>query len=209
MHLCQRFFQSSKYFSNSIFGIAFSSFSDALLMSSMAVKWQSFKVLFSFGNRKKSHRAMSGEYGGWRIVTVLLLAKNSRTSNEVWAGALSWCKSYELFFHKSGCFFRIAPRKRRWTCRQYSLLTVWPRGKNSWCTMPLKIEEHSEHNLHARPHLSSLFRSWRATMPPLGRLRLSFDVISYTLLNFISFFTQNLIQILWSISFKKRKSPSL
>ena len=52
MHLCQRFFQSSKHFSNSIFGIAFSCFSDALLMSSMAVKRRPFKVLFIFGNRK-------------------------------------------------------------------------------------------------------------------------------------------------------------
>ena len=69
MHLCQRFFQSSKHFSNSIFGIAFSSFSDTLLMSSMAVKQRPFKVLFIFGNRKKSHGAMSGEYGGWGIVS--------------------------------------------------------------------------------------------------------------------------------------------
>ena len=119
MHLCQRFFRSSKHFSNSIFGIAFSSFSDALLMSSMAVKRRPFKVLFIFRNRKKSHGAMSGEYGGWGIVTVLFLAKNSRTSNELWAGALSWCKSHELFFHKSGRFFGLF-------------------HANSWCTMPLK-----------------------------------------------------------------------
>ena len=100
MHLCQRFFQSSKHFSNSIFGIVFSSFSDALLMSTMVVKRRPFKVLFIVGNRKKSHGAMSGEYGGWGIVTVLFLAKNSQTSNEVGAGALSWCKIHELFFHK-------------------------------------------------------------------------------------------------------------
>ena len=55
-------------------------------MSSMAVKRRPFKVLYFFGNRKKSHGAMSGEYGGWGIVTVLFLAKNPRTSNE--AGAL-------------------------------------------------------------------------------------------------------------------------
>ena len=68
MHLCQRFFQSSKHISNSIFGIAFSSFSDALLMSSMDVKGRPFKVHFIFGNKKKSHGAMSGEYGGWGFV---------------------------------------------------------------------------------------------------------------------------------------------
>jgi len=32
---------------------------------------------------------MSSEYGGWDMVIVLLLVKNSQTSNEVWAGALS------------------------------------------------------------------------------------------------------------------------
>ena len=68
MHLCQRFFQSSKHFSNSIFGIA-SFFSDALLMSTMAVERRPFKVLFIFGNRKRLHGAMSGEYGGWGIVS--------------------------------------------------------------------------------------------------------------------------------------------
>ena len=112
MHLCQRFFQSSKHFSNSIFGIAFSSFSDALLMSSMAVKRRPFKVLFIFENRKKSRGTMSGEYGGWGIVTVLFLAKNSRTSNEVWAGALSWCKSHELSLTSlsRNWLFRLAPK---------------------------------------------------------------------------------------------------
>lgn len=42
-----------------------------------------------FGNRKKPHGAMSGEYGEWNIVTVLFLAKNSRLSNEIWARAKS------------------------------------------------------------------------------------------------------------------------
>ena len=81
MHLCQRLFQSSKHFSNSIFGMAFSSFSDTLLMSSMAVKRWPFKVLLIFGNRKKSHGAMSGEYGGWGIVS----DSWARSSTQVWA----------------------------------------------------------------------------------------------------------------------------
>jgi len=63
--------------------------------------------LFFYINRKKSQGAMSGEYEGLGIVTVLFLAKKSRTSNEVWAGALSWCKSHELFLHKSGRFFGL------------------------------------------------------------------------------------------------------
>ena len=49
--------------------------------------------LFSFGNKKKTQGAKSGEYGGCGNIIVSLLAKNSRTSNDVWAGALSWCKS--------------------------------------------------------------------------------------------------------------------
>ena len=49
----------------------------------MAVKRRPFKILFIFGNRKKPHGAMPGEYGGWGIVTLLFLAKNSRTRNEV------------------------------------------------------------------------------------------------------------------------------
>jgi len=40
-------------------------------MSSMLKKRRPFKVLFIFGN--KNHRAMSGEYKGWGIATVLFL----------------------------------------------------------------------------------------------------------------------------------------
>jgi hypothetical protein len=61
MHLCQRFCQSLKQFTNTIF----CSFSDALLMSSILVKRRSFKVLFIFGNKEKSYRAISPEVGAW------------------------------------------------------------------------------------------------------------------------------------------------
>ena len=47
----------------------------------------------------------------------LFLTTNSRINNDVWAGALSWCKSQFLFFHKSGRFCRIASRTLRITCR--------------------------------------------------------------------------------------------
>jgi hypothetical protein len=36
----------------------------------MLLKRRPFKVLSIFGNRKESHGAMSGEYGGWRIATL-------------------------------------------------------------------------------------------------------------------------------------------
>ena len=106
MHLCQLFFQTSKPLSNSIFGIAFSSFSDALLMSSMAVKRRPFKVLFIF-NRKKSHEAMSGEYGGWGIFTVLFLAKNSWTSNECEQVHCRSAKAMNCFSTNPGVFFGL------------------------------------------------------------------------------------------------------
>jgi len=107
MYLCHRSFQTSKHFSNSIFGIVFNFFKVVLFISSMVVKWRPFKVLFIFVIRKKSHRAISGEYGGYGTIKLLFLAKNLRTSNEAWVGALSWCKSHELFFQKSRHFFSL------------------------------------------------------------------------------------------------------
>jgi hypothetical protein len=56
-----------------IFLLAFTG--NALLMSSMFVKRRPFKVFFIFGNKKKTHGAISVEYGGWAMTTVLFLAK--------------------------------------------------------------------------------------------------------------------------------------
>ena len=72
--------------------------------------------LFSFGNKKKSQGARSGEYGDCSNI-IVFLAKNLLINNDVWAGALSWCKGQFVFFHKSGRFWRIASRKLRITCR--------------------------------------------------------------------------------------------
>ena len=43
------------------------------------------KECFNFGNKKKSHGARSGEYGGWGKTVTFSFFKNA----EVWAGALS------------------------------------------------------------------------------------------------------------------------
>jgi hypothetical protein len=48
----------------------------------MLVKRRPLKVFFIFGNKKKSHGAISGEYGGWGMTTVLFLAKQLRTIND-------------------------------------------------------------------------------------------------------------------------------
>jgi hypothetical protein len=48
----------------------------------MLVKRRPFKVFFIFGNKKKSHGAITGEYGGWGMTTVLFLAKKLRSSND-------------------------------------------------------------------------------------------------------------------------------
>ena len=112
MHLCQRFFQSSKHFWNALLGIALSSSSDAALISSIVANRRPFIGLFNLGKRKKSQGAKSGEYGGWGMMIVLFLAKKLLTSNDVCAGALSWCRIHECSFHTSGRFFLIDSRKR-------------------------------------------------------------------------------------------------
>ena len=65
------------------------------------------------GKRKKSAGSKFDEHGGWGIITVLFLAKNSRTSINVWAGALSCCKIQDWFFHNSLHYWQIASCNRR------------------------------------------------------------------------------------------------
>ena len=68
--------------------MAFSSFSEFLFMASI----DSWRVprsgYLSFGNRKKSQGAKSGEYGGWAMIFVSCLAKNSVTIRLECDGAL-------------------------------------------------------------------------------------------------------------------------
>ena len=68
----------------------------------------SFQGPIQFPEQEKSQGDRSREYDGCGNIIVLFLGKNSRTSNDVWTGALSWCKSQFLFFHKSGSFWRIS-----------------------------------------------------------------------------------------------------
>ena len=96
MHLCQRFFQSSKHLLNSISGIAFKAFFDSACIFSIVLKRCPRGGLLSLGNSQKSHGAKSGEYGGCGTICVEFLAKWSRRTSAVWDDALSWCKNHEL-----------------------------------------------------------------------------------------------------------------
>ena len=96
MHLCQRFFQSSKHFLNSISGIVFKAFFDSACISWIVSKRCLRSGLLSLGNSRKSHGAKSGEYGSCGTICVEFLAKWSRRTSAVWDGALSWCKNDDL-----------------------------------------------------------------------------------------------------------------
>ena len=71
---------------------------DFSFISSIVAKRIPFIGVFSFGKRKKSAWANSDEYGSWGMITLLLLAKTSSRSGDIWGGALSWCKILHWFF---------------------------------------------------------------------------------------------------------------
>jgi len=64
--------------------------------SSTSAKRFPLRTFFIRGNKKKSHRARSGEYGGWRSWVMLFWVKNLFTLKALCAGALSWW-SHQLF----------------------------------------------------------------------------------------------------------------
>ena len=57
-------------------------------------KWCPLRWCLSLGNKKQSHGAKSGLYGGWGSVVILCWAKNPLTANDVWLGALSWWRNH-------------------------------------------------------------------------------------------------------------------
>jgi len=99
--------------------IVFNIFIEFCLMSSVASSRCPFRTFVSLGNKKKSHSARSGEYGGCCNRAVPCLAKNC-TRCEVFAGALSWCRIQSPSCHFSGCFRRTDSRKRRTVIRYLS-----------------------------------------------------------------------------------------
>ena len=87
-----------------------------LLLSSTGVKHCPFMFVFILEKAKKSHGATIWWRGGCGITTVLLLALNSWTNNNVYAYHLSWYN-----FHKSGCVLPISSCMWCKTAKQYTL----------------------------------------------------------------------------------------
>jgi len=106
-----------KHFANSSFGMSSSVFVEFHLMSSITSNQCPFRTFLRLGNRKKSHSARSGEYGGCCNWAVPCLTKNCCTRCEVWAGALSWCRIRSPSRHFSGRFRQTDPRKHSKTSR--------------------------------------------------------------------------------------------
>ena len=76
-----------------------------------------FSADLSFGNRKKSAGARSGEYGGCGRTVVACLAKKSRTRNDECESTLSCWSIHRFSHHASGLFFLTASRRRCITSR--------------------------------------------------------------------------------------------
>ena len=108
---------------------------------------------------------------------MFLEVRNCRTTSDVWAGALSWCRNQLLFFHLSGGLRRM-PSVSCFKSSQYNLsLTVWQGCTNSLWTMPWVLKKLSTWTWHCC-ELEALFRSrwiWRL---PLRRLLLISRVIN-------------------------------
>lgn len=84
---------------------AFNTFSDGVLISSMLANEGSLRFSSVLGTETKT-------FGGiFRVFYV----KHWQISNEVWAGALSWCNFHKLFAHKYERLCQIASCKRRRT----------------------------------------------------------------------------------------------
>jgi hypothetical protein len=83
MHRCQRFFNVLEHSWKAVLGMLRKCASEFVLIASVDSKRRPFSVDLSFGNRKKSAVARSGEYGGCGRTVVACLAKNSRQLDSV------------------------------------------------------------------------------------------------------------------------------
>ena len=138
--------------------------------SSIVTRRFPFIGVFRFRKRKKSTGAKSVGYGGWGMITVLLLAKNPCTSIDGWAGALSWCKIHDWFFYHSVRFWGIASRNRciTWPYDLVPRIHDLPRH----CRQRKQWEKPS--NL---TKFDVFFRSWLFWTLPLGWWGFDFNFI--------------------------------
>lgn len=89
--------------------------------------------VFSFEMRKKSAGTKPGKYGSWGRITVWFLSKTH--SQAAICKQVRYHKGKSMtFFHNPLRLWRLDLRKRGITSRKYSLLTVRPCSKSSWCT---------------------------------------------------------------------------
>ena len=98
MHLRQRIIQSSKHFLNAFFGIDFSSHRKFSFMSSIGWKRVPRSGNLSFGKRKKSTEAISGEYSGCSMIFGEFLARNSFTMIASWDGLSELVKQQRVSY---------------------------------------------------------------------------------------------------------------
>ena len=117
MHRCQCFLNVLKHSWKAVLGMLRKCASEFVLIASIDSKRRTFSVDLSFGNRKKSAGARSGEYGGCGRTVVACLAKKSRTRNDECEGALSCWSIHRFSRHASGLFFLTASRRRCITSR--------------------------------------------------------------------------------------------
>jgi len=83
MHRCERFFNVLMHSWKGFLGMLRKCAGEFVLIASIDSKRRPFSVDLSFGNRKKSAGARSGEYGGCGRTVVACLAKKSRELDSV------------------------------------------------------------------------------------------------------------------------------
>jgi hypothetical protein len=74
MNRCQRFFNVLKHSWKAVIGMLRKCTSEFVFIALIDSKWWPFSIDLSFGNRKKSAGARSGEYGGCGKTVVTCLA---------------------------------------------------------------------------------------------------------------------------------------